>query len=424
MKSNGKLLKSKKYLLFQNHVTTVHLSIPTASAKEQKYYLEYLDGKPIKYYSKGNIKLKAIKFFEQIKHDNLSEATLLVFLFEVFEDDINFLISRIGISQQIIDVNLRTKVEEALKMFFSHKELQKQDGTVNRISLYGYKHHHIKLLKYFQLKQFSSFGLNDLNSIIWLQYRVDMLKNTYGFNKKQLKNSSINQHFQYIHQFYSWLIDYNDLPIKNHLNKLKKLNESQQDKRFKVIDDDLLNEFYRILETHEKYYFTRLYLSALFLYENNIRLSEQVLIKVSDINIDENKVRIVNNKNHSSRTVIISDKTKELIEIIKANTERAGIEVMDEMFLIGGHNIFKSGIPHGQKELGVVMRRFRKKYPQFAGRTLYEHKHTSITHQFNNGIDSYKIKERANHSSIKTTEIYLQSNKLVHPFVLKFNDKP
>ncbi|MCX2482831.1 tyrosine-type recombinase/integrase [Pedobacter sp. MR2016-24] len=173
------------------------------------------------------------------------------------------------------------------------------------------------------------------------------------------------------------------------------------------------------MENKEKYTYTRLYLCGLLLYENNIRLSEQVLIRLKDISLERGHISILNKKNDSIRTVLMSEKVNELITIICNNTLNKGISLSDEMYLFGGHNILKFGKPHSYKELGTLMRRFRQQYPQFVNITLYEQKHTSITNQFDDGIDHYVIKERANHSSIATTEIYLQSNRAVKPYELK-----
>lgn len=422
MKSlNRASVKTTKYLLANVDGVEIHLVVPSQSASDQKCFLTYKTSKINKYYGKGSVKERALRYFSET--DSVTKPSVVVSkLMEIFKDDILTITDDIRSQASPQDVTMNTEVVLALQRFYNYKELQRKEGSVSRGSLYGYKHHQRKLELYFNLKQNKGLKLTDLDASTWQNYRVHLLNNTYGFGKGKLKNSSVNQHFQYIHQFYSWLIDYVELPIKNHLKKLNKLSEAKGDRRFKVIDDDTLKEFYRILETYEKYYFTRLYLSALFLYENNVRLSEQVLIQSKDIDLNASTVRIINNKGSRSRLIKISPKVKELIEIIRDKTLRHGVEITDEMYLIGGHDMYKRGIPHGHKELAVVMRRFRKKYPQFAGRTLYEHKHTSITKQFNSGIDHYQIKQRADHSSIKTTEIYLEQSKVVKPFELKLDE--
>ena len=415
-------VNNTKYLLANFNGVEVFLKIPEELAKEQKYYLEYSTDTRKKYYGKGSVKTKAKDFFNSLRDKELKRAMITAMLVQLFEEELAAIHSELSNVKGDTTVTVRSSVTDVLKAFYAYKELQYKDGTVSRGSLYGYKHHQRKLEGYFKLPKNSKLTLEDLNTTVWLNYRIDLIEDVHHFGKGKLKNSSVNQHFQYVHQLYSWLIDYVELPIKNHLKKLSKLSEAKGDRRFKVIDDTTLSEFYTILETYEKYYFTRLYLSALFLYENNVRLSEQVLIQSKDIDLSESTVRIINNKGSRTRQIKISAKVKELIEIIITNTLRHGIEITDEMYLIGGHNMFKRGIPHGQKELGVVMRRFRAKYPQFKGRTLYEHKHTSITKQFNSGVDHYQIKQRADHSSIKTTEIYLEQSRVVKPFEMKLDN--
>ena len=426
MRTKDKTPKSMKYALRNYNGIEIFFKMEGLKGIRQKYFLEYNYNGRKKYYGRGSVKTRALEYIElQKKNRGVSYAKICADLAVVFKEDIAILISELDIliaERTSFSISLTTNLLKVLEEFYSYKEQQHLEGTVDKVSMYGYKHHQLKLMSYFKLNQFSKLTLADLNSNLWQSYRIDLLNNTYGINKKKLKNSSVNQHFQYVTQFYTWLIDYNEMPMRNHLRKLKRLSEATHDKRFKVIPDKLFNEFYKILETKEKVRFTRLYLASLFLYENNIRLSEQVLIQMRDMNLDNNSIRILNRKNDSVRTVIISSKAKELIKIILHNTIEKGIDITDEKYLFGGYNRLKSGMPLTHKELGIVMREFRLKYPQFKFMTLYEQKHTSITNQFNSGVEHYEIKERANHSSISTTEIYLQSNRVVQPYVLKSNE--
>lgn len=146
------------------------------------------------------------------------------------------------------------------------------------------------------------------------------------------------------------------------------------------------------------------------------------MVKIEHIDLKRNRLSVVNQKNDTVRTVIVSTKTTELIEIIYSKTVRKAVVITNEMYLFGGYNRLKPGKPLSYEDLDTWMRRFRKAYPQFAGRTLYEQKHTSITNQFDAGVDHQSIRERANHRSIVTTEIYLQANKVVAPYELRLDD--
>lgn len=419
MKPTNLKVKSTKFLLANSNGIEIYLTIPSKDAKEHKYYLEYNNNGQKKYYGKGTVKTKSITFFNSIEAQKLKHSEVEAILTEIFKQDILIISHELQNEIAVPNISMRSNIQEALEAFFAYKTLQNQEGTVDNVSLCGYKHHSNKLLSYFSLDRHKKLILSDLNTDLWLKYRIDLLNNTYNTSTKKLINTSVNQHFQYVTQFYGWLIDYNEFPIKNHLKKLKKLNTSKIDKRFNVIPDDVFQEFYHLLEYKEKFTFTRLYLSGLLLYENNIRLSEQVLIQVGNIDFKTGMMKIINKKNDTLRTVILSAKVQELINIIKNNTIRFGYKINESMYLFGGHNIFKVGKPHRNKELATLMRRFRKIYPQFNKIKLYENKHTSITNQFNAGVDHYQTKERANHSSISTTEIYLQTKRVVEPYELK-----
>lgn len=415
--------KAISYLLANHQGVEIFLSVPGVSAKEQKYFLEYNNSGRKKYYGNGSVKRRAIEFFNALPEDfNDKKAYIESQLAELYKQDIEIIIHELHATPNAGAVTMKSTVRATIKAFYAYKTLQKMEGTIEKRALSNYGQYHNKLLHYFDLEPQRKYTLTDLSAEFWLRYRIALLNNEGGINTKPLCNASVNQHYQYITQFYGWLIDYNELPIRNHLKKLKKLNEAKQAKRFKVLSDQLLNEFYSVLEHKEKLQYTSLYLAALLLYENNIRLSEQVLIKVGHIDLKRNRLSVVNKKNDTVRTVIISAKATELIEIIHSKTVRKGVVITNEMYLFGGYNRLKPGKPLSYEDLGTWMRRFRKAYPQFAGRTLYEQKHTSITNQFDAGVDHQSIRERANHSSITTTEIYLQANKVVAPYELRLED--
>ncbi|TKC57681.1 phage integrase family protein [Pedobacter hiemivivus] len=415
--------KAISYLLANHQGVEIFLSVPGVSAKEQKYFLEYNNEGRKKYYGNGSIKRTAIEFFNTLpEYYQDKKAYIESQLAELYKQDIDIIVHELHATPSVGAVTMKSTVRATIEAFYAYKTLQKMEGTIEKRALSNYGQYHNKLLRYFDLEPQRKYTLADLSAEFWLRYRIALLNNEGGINTKPLCNASVNQHYQYITQFYGWLIDYNELPVRNHIKKLKKLNEAKQAKRFKVLSDQLLNEFYSVLEHKEKLQYTSLYLAALLLYENNIRLSEQVLIKVGHIDLKRNRLSVVNKKNDTVRTVIISAKATELIEIIHSKTVRKGVVITDEMYLFGGYNRLKPGKPLSYEDLGTWMRRFRKAYPQFAGRTLYEQKHTSITNQFDAGIDHQSIRERANHSSITTTEIYLQTNKVVAPYELRLDD--
>jgi integrase len=422
MKITRSITKSTKYLLKNYNGIEISLTVPNQQSKEQRYYLDYKNTQQTKYYGNGSVRRRAIEFFNNLSTDKVSHAETASFFAELFKQDIEIIIHELHIVPKSNAISMKSPVKSIIEAFYAYKTLQSLEGTIEKRALCNYGQYHRKLLRYFEFEPQSRYVLADLSAEFWLNYRVALLSNERGMNTKSLCNASINQHFQYITQLYSWLIDYNELPIRNHLKKVKRLNEAKQIKRFKVLSKKLLNEFYTILESTEKVRYTSLYLAALLLYENNIRLSEQVLIQVQDIDFSQDRISVINKKNDSVRTVMMSSKVRELIGIIKLNTVRRGVLIIPELYLFGGYNAFKRGKPVTFKELGTMMRRFRKVYPQFAGRTLYEHKHTSITNQFDAGVDHHSIKERANHSSITTTEIYFQANKAVVPYELRLDD--
>lgn len=244
MKITRSLIKSIRYLLKNHNGVEIYLSVPRKDSKEQKYYLDYKYTCQKKYYGNGSVKSKAIEFFNALSEEYKdNKAYIESQLAELYKQDVEIIIHELHIVPKANAISMKTIVKAAIEAFYGYKTLQSLEGTIEKRALGNYGQYHRKLLRYFEFAPQCKYTLADLSAELWLNYRIALLSNEQGINSKALCNASINQHFQYITQFYGWLMDYNELPIRNHLKKLKKLNEAKQAKRFKVLSNQLLNEF-------------------------------------------------------------------------------------------------------------------------------------------------------------------------------------
>ncbi|TKB96532.1 tyrosine-type recombinase/integrase [Pedobacter cryotolerans] len=374
------------------------------------HYLEYYNGKQVKYYTE--VKSLYQQYLPTLTRPNVTEQEKITELQRLYSYDIGKIISSLDLKASD-DINLNTLMNAAVDIFFQYQESQYAKGELNNIS--NYKDRTAKLKDFFRLDNNKHLMLRDLTSDIWEAFR------NYLLGTKKLKKSTVNQYMTYVSQFYNFLI-FKEIAIFNHSLKLKKLDASKQEKKFKEIKDDVLKSFFQTLEAN-KFKYTRIYLSALLIYEQTIRPIQLCSIKVSQLDLTNNLIKdIYSAKNKSYRSIIISPKVKELIEIVLKNTSDSGIDIEPQDYLIGGRDRLKKGIPYTPKDVRRVFDVFKREFPQFKEVLIYDFKKTSITNQFNDAtIAPDLIRQRANHSKMETTQIYNQKKDVTAPFILQID---
>lgn len=404
-----------KYILGVYSGVKITLYIPNKSYKkpdkENKYFLEsYYLKKQHQY--KENVRDMFNDYISSLAGVKVSAAKRLEGLIETFSLKILAIVTKLNVITTD-QITINTSLLDAIKAFFEFQEEQFKKGEIDTLT--SYRARTVKLNEFFNQETKKHLCLRDLNKDVWEDFRNYFLK-------QKIAKSSVNQYVVYVNQMYNWLI-LKEIQIFNHTKQLKRLDTSKQKPKFKAINDDLFNELYKTLEK-EKNNFTRLYLANLLVYENTLRPQQVCDLQLKNIDLTKSIIsRIYNAKNKSHRDIVISDKAKELIEIIIQNTLDKGIILEPEMYIIGGHNMLKTGIPHTPKELRSTFNLFKKQHPQFSTIKIYEQKKTSITNQFNDSTQTIDgIKQRAGHQKIETTQIYNQDKDITTPFTLNIKD--
>ncbi|RZJ51018.1 MAG: hypothetical protein EOO44_15290 [Flavobacterium sp.] len=410
----GKKVKRGNYVRIDLGIysgITFLLVIPSKwnKAKYPLHYLEYYNGRQVKYYTEVK---NLYQQYLTIARPNATDKERITDLQQLYSYDINKIVSGLDLKASN-DVNLNTLVIAAVDVFFQYQEAQYDKGELHNLS--NYKDRTAKLKDFFSLDNNKHLMLRDLTSDVWEAFR------NYLLGTKKLAKSTVNQYMTYVSQFYNFLI-FKEIAIFNHSLKLKKLDTSKQTKKFKEIKDEELKSFFKTLEVN-KYKFTRIYLSALLVYEQTIRPIQLCGIQVNQLDLENNLIKnIYSAKNKSYRTIEISPKVKELIQIILKNTVDNGDIVGQDDFLIGGRDRLKKGISYTPKDLRRVFEVFKKEFSQFKHILIYDFKKTSITNQFNDAtIAPDLIRQRANHSKMETTQIYNQKKDVTTPYVFEID---
>ena len=297
-----------------------------------------------------------------------------------------------------------------MELFNQYQENRKIRKELQTIDTYRYKGN--RLLSYFQLEKNKNLLLKDLNKNVWVEYRDFLL--TY-----KIENSTVNSFIVFVRQFYGWLLE-NEIPIINHAKQLKPLNISQQDETYNVIGYQTLKQLFLTFENNKERY-TRVYLAFLLIYENLLRPVQVCNIRVRDIDLEKKVISAINNnKNQSKRNIEVSDKVIELIKLIYENTRKSNVTITPELYLLGGYNQLKNGLPNGTKSIREAFKIFTYEFPTFSGIKPYEAKVTSITSQFEESeIPVDEIRRRAGHSKLETTQIYNKAKNITKPYKLK-----
>ncbi|MBN2881397.1 tyrosine-type recombinase/integrase [Candidatus Woesearchaeota archaeon] len=132
-------------------------------------------------------------------------------------------------------------------------------------------------------------------------------------------------------------------------------------------------------------------LVIILLYSAGLRVSELINLKVKNINLIDNTIRIINGKGGKDRITILSKKAK--IELKKYN--------LNSVYVFE-HNKKK----YSEKSILEIIKNAGRKAN--IKKNVYPHllRHSFATHLLENGTDIRYIQVLLGHSSVRTTQIY------------------
>ncbi|MFP4047531.1 MAG: site-specific tyrosine recombinase/integron integrase [Bacteroidales bacterium] len=136
------------------------------------------------------------------------------------------------------------------------------------------------------------------------------------------------------------------------------------------------------------------------LYQTGIRLSELINIKSSDVDFDQNQIKIFG-KRRKERFIPV---TGELIELIKRYKQIKALTfpAIDDKYLIvtdKGKKLYEKFVYRVVKKYLGIVTTMEKRSPHVL-------RHTIATHMLNRGADLNAIKELLGHANLSATQIY------------------
>jgi len=148
-------------------------------------------------------------------------------------------------------------------------------------------------------------------------------------------------------------------------------------------------------------------------YSSGLRLDELRMLKISDIESKENRIRVSSGKGKKERFTVLSQQCLfTLRQYIKAE------QIRPKVYLFEGS---EAGKPlHERSIQHAVNMAYKKGGMMDKTRKIHALRHSFATHLLDNGVDIFTIKELLGHSKIETTMIYLhlqstKRNELVSP---------
>ncbi len=240
------------------------------------------------------------------------------------------------------------------------------------------------------------FKLLDLEGIKYKDVTYDILMNLFKhYEDKNLVNKSVRRHISAIKGFYKYL----NLEGKIEDNPFNLVSLPRSAKKLpRYLSYNELLEIFHNLEIKDSYDLRdRLILELL--YATGVRVSELTDIKISDIDYNNQSIRIIG-KGEKERIVYYNDVVKDLLkDYLKVYKE---LNKKGEEYLIlnyHGEHLTTAGVSYIINE--VIKKISFKKHI-----TPHMLRHSLATHLLNNGCDLLTVQELLGHSSISTTGIY------------------
>ena len=259
------------------------------------------------------------------------------------------------------------------------------------------------------LKAYSSDITNFLNYINKETIeQIDILNYiNYLFDEKKLKDRSIKRKIISLKIYFNFL-ENNSIIKTNPFTKLKfkfkqekKLPKTLQKNEVKKLLETVYNELNSSITPYKKFETIRNISLLEILISTGIRIQEASLITLNDISLQE-KTIIIHGKGRKERQLFILNKyvlssLKNWLTIRKTSSPKC-------------NNIFinKYGNPLSIHSIENIFRKYKTLSNINIKATPHYLRHTFATNLLTNGADLRSVQEILGHSSISTTQIYLE----------------
>lgn len=232
----------------------------------------------------------------------------------------------------------------------------------------------------------------ELNNLLKVTYPI-IREWIINLSEKELSPLSINRKISSLSKYYDFLIKINDLkssPLKNH----KRLKVQK-----KLIIPFSEDEVLKVVDVFSKNFEGKRNLLIVdMLYSTGVRRDELINIKINDVLLDENLVKVLGKRNKERLVPLVLNLKSRIKDYLKFRNE---IKSSSSNFFIT-----TKGKKIGPSLVYRVVKNYFSKVSTKVKTSPHVLRHSFATHMLNNGADINSIKEIMGHSSLASTQIY------------------
>ena len=232
----------------------------------------------------------------------------------------------------------------------------------------------------------------ELNNLLKVTYPI-IREWIINLSEKELSPLSINRKISSLSKYYDFLIKINELkssPLKNH----KRLKVQK-----KLIIPFSEDEVLKVVDVFSKNFEGKRNLLIVdMLYSTGVRRDELINIKLNDVLLDENLVKVLGKRNKERLVPLVLNLKSRINDYLQFRNE---IKSSSSNFFIT-----TKGKKIGPSLVYSVVKNYFSKVSTKVKTSPHVLRHSFATHMLNNGADINSIKEIMGHSSLASTQIY------------------
>ena len=246
------------------------------------------------------------------------------------------------------------------------------------------------------LKQFSKYlskecniksGINQVTFQNIRSWIVFLLENN-------INPRSVNRKISVLKSYYKFLLQEGILSY----NPMIKIISPKTSKRLpSFVDKDDIQNLLDKVKFENNYIGNRDRLIIEFFYVTGIRLSELINIKISDIDFNNNYIKVLGKRNKERLIPLSNNMTNKLKNYVNEN------DISEYLFNNKGKKMYSKLVYRLVKKHLNLVSSIDNKGPHVL-------RHTFATHMLNNGADINAIKELLGHSNLNATQVYTHNS--------------
>lgn len=283
-------------------------------------------------------------------------------------------------------MNVKDESEFYLNLFLKHLQTNK---NCSELTIHKYQQVLICFLKFHGQKKVNEITFENMQSYIG------------DFYEKRYEKSSISQQISIIKSFYKYLFK-ESLITKNYADLL--VYPKQNKKLPDVLYDDEILGLFNFLNGSSKLE-RRNKLIFVMIYSTGMRISELVQLDVSDIDLENQKIKIIG-KGSKEREVLLNSYLNELIVNYLVSTRNFFWDNKTNKLLLS-----QKKTPLTDRGIRYIFKSVLDKYSIQKKISPHTLRHSFATSLLENGMDIRYVQELLGHSSLSTTQIYTHVSK-------------